>query len=166
MLSCSYWSELRRLVQLGCPACLFFFCLMQLKFVLCTCGHQFLIPPSNIRDIDFLTERFCCLWNYSVEFKQSQSPTCPGVNVDSLGEREREKSSSKNRPTLIVVFVFIQGHGKINTRIAKGVNLFPRFVIVKLSIIGLHGEESQKKALIINLTWANTSTHAHKYAQK
>lgn len=84
--------------------------------------------------------------------------------MDSLGERE--KSSSKNRPALIVVFVFIQGHGKINTRIAKGVNLFPRFVIVKLSIIGLHGEESQKKALIINLTWANTSTHAHKYAQK
>lgn len=43
--------------------------------------------------------------------------------MDSLGEKEKNKSS-KNRPVLSVVFVFIQGHGKINTRIAKGVNLF------------------------------------------
>lgn len=80
------------------------FCSIQLKLVLCRSGHCWvLIPPSNIRDIDFFTGGCFCLHKYWIDFKQRGSSICPRVNVSSFFFLERN-ISVKNRTVLVVLF--------------------------------------------------------------
>lgn len=53
---------------------------IQLGFALCRSGHCWiLIPPSNIRSIDFFPEGCFCLHIYWICFKQRGSSICPRV---------------------------------------------------------------------------------------
>lgn len=58
-----------------------------------------LIPPSDIRPIDFFPEGCFCLHNYSIDFKQRGSSICPRVLFFFFWER----NNTKNRPVLSVV---------------------------------------------------------------
>lgn len=131
---------------------------IQLKFALCRSGHCWiLISSSNFRRIDFFTEGCFCLHKYWIDFKQRRSSICPRVNVESFWER-----STKNRLRTRCCFCFIffiylffqcvcKGTATLTLELPRGLIIL-RFVIAKLRIIGLHTEESQIKALIINLT--------------
>lgn len=65
----------------GWPPCNASLGLIRLRIALCISGHCWiLIPPSNIRPIDFFPEGCFCLHNYWIDFKQRGSSVCPRVH--------------------------------------------------------------------------------------
>lgn len=81
---------------------------IQLRFALCRSGHCWiLIPPSNIRPIDFFPEGCFCLHNYWIDFKQRGSSICPRVIVNFFLFLFFERNNTKNRPILSVVVFLV-----------------------------------------------------------
>lgn len=92
---------------------------IRLRFSLCRSGHCWiLIPPSNIRPIDFFPEGCFCLHNNWIDFKQRGSSVCPRVHFFV------KETALKIGLCFQLFFLCMQGHCNINTGIAKGVNLF------------------------------------------
>lgn len=73
---------------------------IQLRFAVCRSSYCWiLIPPSNIRPIDFFPEGCFCLHNYWIDFKQRGSSVRPRVHFFC------KRNGTKNRPVLSVVFL-------------------------------------------------------------